>query len=357
MFRILRANQQDDYKEWIDIWTQWKGKEVFAHPDYLLLYKGYSEPMCALYSKGEQIVLFPFCLREVAQNVLSEKYYDIITPYGFGDIYLIGHGEDRVVLDEFDRVFQNWVRDNKIISEFIRFDAFSRSRNYYTGDLQYNNDIVACDLYKGESVLWDEFKPKVRRNIRKALSHNLTIEFDFEGIKLDSFVNVYYRTMQRLEAAPKYYMNRSYFEYINSHLKGNFIYVFVKKGDLDIAAELVLLSDEKMYYYLGGTLEDYFYMRPNELLKFEIMKWGINNNRRYYVLGGGYHQNDSLLKFKSDFAPSSIFSYKVGSRIFDSQVYKLLVDNKQKMMKNDKEDGGMSHFFPLYRGENKNILI
>ncbi len=353
MFKILRANNHNDYLEWRSIWKCWKGKEIFAHPDYLSLYNRWSEVMCAIYSKGEQIVMFPFCLREIIQNFSSTNYFDIITPYGYGDIYFIGNGEFNDLLQEFQYDFYQWAFDSNVVCEFIRFDILSKSRGEYNGEVVFNNDNVVCDLTKGKSVIWKEFKPKVRRNVRKAFSNNLRVEVDYNGDRLETFIGLYYRTMNRLNAETRYYFSKEYFRSLNDRLKGNYAYFFVMKGDVEIAVELVFISDEKIYYYLGGSNEEYFGIRPNDLLNYEIIKWGVDNNRKYYILGGGFRYNDNLFKYKKDFAPESIYSYKVGVKIYNQEVYNTLTKN----MNTSKLSNKQNSFFPLYRKGNKDGLI
>ncbi|MBI9064236.1 MAG: hypothetical protein JEZ14_19790, partial [Marinilabiliaceae bacterium] len=192
MFRILWANNKNDYREWLSIWYRWEGKEIFAHPDYLSLYSQWSEAVCAVYSSGDRHLLFPFCMREIAQDFSNETYYDIITPYGYGDIYLIGKSDFISLEKEFNDHFHQWAMTSKVVSGFIRFDLFSRSIDDYKGDVIFNTNNIACDLTKGDVKLWEEFKPKVRRNIRKAMSCDLKVEIDVDGDRLDSFLGLYY---------------------------------------------------------------------------------------------------------------------------------------------------------------------
>lgn len=347
--QILEAKNKRDYNQWLSIWSNWKGKEIYAHPDYLSLYGEWSEAFCAVYSKGEQMILFPFCLRDIPHDLSESKYYDIITPYGYSDIYLLGTGDFDFLKKEFYFQFQKWAILHNVVSEFIRFDLFSQCIDNFSGEIIHNNNNVVCELTKGRVQIWKEFKPKVRRNVRKALSYDLTIEFDSEGDKLDSFLRLYYGTMKRRNAQEKYYLKREYFESIHKTLKGSFMYFFVNHGGIDVSAELVLISDDKIYFFLGGTDEDAFFMRPNDLLKNEIIKWGINHEKKYYVLGGGYRPNDSIFSFKKDFAPTGSMPYYVGTKIYDQKVYDRLMDSKNKRVKSGVNHDEELEFFPLYR--------
>ncbi|MFT5749101.1 MAG: hypothetical protein ACI93S_000354 [Ancylomarina sp.] len=345
--RILQAKNKSDYNEWLSIWSNWKGKEIFAHPDYLSLYGDRSEAMCAILVWNNITALFPFSLREIEidvyQDSYEKKFYDIITPYGYGDVYFIGEGDIAPVKNEFHMKFKNWASSYGVVSEFVRFNLFSKSVDDYHGEIIHNSDNIVCDLTKGEDQIWKEFKPKIRQNVRKASNANVSIEYDSSGERLDSFLNLYYGTMRRRNALDKYYLKREYFEMIHEKLKGHFIYFYATQNEVDISVELILISDENIYSFLAAADEVSFRLHPNELLKNEIIKWGISQGKSHYVIGGGYGKNDGLFSFKKDFAPSGILPYYVGKKIYNREIYdKLVVSSGEEVLEN-------SSFFPLYR--------
>ncbi|MBI9065477.1 MAG: GNAT family N-acetyltransferase, partial [Marinilabiliaceae bacterium] len=190
-----------------------------------------------------------------------------------------------------------------------------------------------------------------------AMSCDLKVEIDVDGDRLDSFLGLYYRTMDRLLANKKYYFNKSYFQAINEKLKGNFAYFYVTHKGIDIATKLVLVSDDKIYYFLGGSHEGYFRMRANEFLHYEIIKWGTRNGKKTYVLGGGYQLNDSLFLFKKGFAPDGNMPFKVGTKIYDQDVYNQLVKQNEARNMSGAVSQADSEFFPRYRSGDNDYLI
>lgn len=54
-----------------------------------------------------------------------------------------------------------------------------------------------------------------------------------------------------------------------------------------ISTELVIYGMESCYSYLEGTDREYFHIRPNDFLKYEIIKWAKEKGLRNFVLGGG----------------------------------------------------------------------
>ncbi|BAX82615.1 GNAT family N-acetyltransferase [Labilibaculum antarcticum] len=358
MIRILEAKKECDYKEWVDIWTYWNGKEVFAHPNYLLLYKEWSEVHCAVYEVDDKKILFPFCLRKIPFDIDRDSYYDMITPYGYSDIYQIGKGDFKQMQKDFHQEFRFWCKAKNVVSEFVRFDLFSKSLGNYSGKLVYINDNIVCDLTLGATEIWKQFKPKVRRNIKKAETYSLQVEMDASGERLSSFLDMYYQTMERRNAQEKYFFSKDFFEAIHKNLKRQFMYFYATHEGVVVSTELVLISDDKIYFFLGGTKEAAFYLRPNDFLKYEIMKWGIKQNKKYYVLGGGYTLNDSLFSFKKAFAPNGCMPFYAGTKIYDEETYQLLVDQaRAKRPNSGLEISKDEAYFPLYRKGLDDYLI
>lgn len=352
--KILSAKIESEYTVWLKIWEDWEGKEVFAHPDYLNLFDDYSQAMCAVMCRDDLKIIYPFCLRSLSEDftisTVCDRCYDIISPYGYGGMYLIGQGDFSILIKEFYLAFQEWASAKNVISEFIRFDLFSQSRESYPGDVSYNNDNIVCDLRKGSELIWKEFKSKVRNNVRKAIKNNVQLKLDYKGEGIDEFLRIYNGTMDRRNAQKQYYFKREFFERIHDKLKGYFVYFFALHDGQVISADLVLISDKKIYSFLSATDSNAFEYRPNDFIKYQIVKWGVEQNRTDYVLGGGYKPLDSLYSYKKSFAPQGIIPFYVGKKIYNSSLYEILVKSKEKeFLENCNVLDRESEFFPLYR--------
>ena len=352
--KILSVKIEEDYQTWLSIWEEWDGKEIFAHPDYLNLFDDYSEALCAVLSVGTLTVIYPFCLRDLSVDFLQgrskSQCRDIISPYGYGGLYLIGEGDFKPIMDEFYSKFEKWAISKNVISEFIRFDLYSQSRENYIGEISYNNDNIVCDLRKGKELLWKEYKSKVRRNVRKANKSDVCLKLDFNGGNVDDFLRIYYSTMERRQAKAQYFFKKEFFNQIHNKLKGYFVYFYATKDDQIISADLVLISDHKIYTFLSATDSDAYQYRPNDFVKHHVIQWGADNNKDYYVLGGGYKLSDSLFSYKKSFAPEGIVPFYVGKKIYNTKLYNQLVESKEKeLLENFDVLDRESDFFPLYR--------
>lgn len=347
-----------DRETWLELWDEWPNREIFAHPGYLDLFSdSKTQPACAVYSSDEGRILYPFLLRDLSgENFIPEGWQplaDIISPYGYGGAFFWG-SLSSLTIDAFWSEFEAWVKKNRIISEFIRFSLFPESLLAYPGERTYKQKNIFLDLVQSEEKIWSDFAHKVRKNVKTAQKSGVEIlQIDNEE-KLEDFFRIYTCTMSRRSANSNYFFPVSFFENIVKFLKGNFLFFYALHDEKVISAELALTSAETVYSFLGGTDSDFFQLRPNDLIKFEIIKWAKAAGKKRFVLGGGFQPNDGIFRYKLSFAPSGTVDFIVGKRIFCTTSYKSLVDRKREMFRGaDKAFPEETEFFPLYRIECK----
>ena len=132
--------------------------------------------------------------------------------------------------------------------------------------------------------------------------------------------------LDRRNAEAMYYFPRAFFEHIVTQLEGQFAFFHITKEAVVVSSELVLVSANNLYSYLGGATAQALELRPNDLLKHEVALWGTERHKRAYVLGGGYTPRDGIFRYKLSFAPKGEVAFKVGMRVYDSRRYGKLCD-------------------------------
>ena len=277
-------------------------------------------------------------------------YSDVITPYGYGGPYPYGE-LDASDVKEFWTGLDAWLKSNRVVSEFIRFSLeISRPRISYPGDVILKSKNIVRTLDKSLSEIWAEVEHKVRKNVKRARHNNLSVELDRTGGRTNDFLEIYYSTMARRDAKSFYHFGIDFFEKLNRSLDGSFLYFHVLLQNKIISSELILYSKETIYSFLGGTELSAYNLRPNDLLKYEIIKWGIESGMKRFVIGGGYQGEDGIYRYKKSFAPNGEVPFFVGQRILDTGVFDRLVVAKRE---HEKKDGRIWNpsdgFFPLYR--------
>lgn len=271
-----------------------------------------------------------------AGSLPADTYFDFATPYGYGGWLLEGDGDPALIFADYER----WCGKHGIVSEFVRFSLFSSSRERYYGEVipRTNNVVRALDRPMDEMLM--DFEHKVRKNLKKAEASGLEIRIDTAGDDLTDFLRIYRATMDRNHAENEYYFSEEFYRQINT-MNGHFAYFHVLYQGMVISTELVLMGTDTMYSYLGGTDEEYFAHRPNDFLKYHIIRWGFEHGYRQFVLGGGYGADDGIFRYKKSFAPEGIVRFYTGQAVFDSTAYDALC-----ALRTDLPDSG---FFPRYR--------
>ncbi|HSV89010.1 MAG TPA: GNAT family N-acetyltransferase [Bacteroidales bacterium] len=332
--------------KWLDLWTQSAEKDVFAHPSYLSLFEDSKTKALAFFWKSDECsVLFPFLLRSIREESFWRHehgdVYDITTPYGYGGPVAISGNPSNEHYRRFFSAFHDWAERNNIVSEFIRFSLFTGAHHGYPGEVVHNNDNIVCDLLHGYEDLWGSFRYKVRKNVAIALKKGVSIEFDPSGKRIDDFARIYYHTMQRRGAAPRYFWPASFFMALkDSFPESSMFFHAIHQGNV-VASELVLASKTRIFSFMGGTLNSYFTFRAGDLLKNHIVKWAHINGFKQFVIGGGYKPHDGIFAFKQSFAPDGIFPFYIGRKIFNQPLYNSLVLQAGKQTN--------PGFFPGYR--------
>ncbi len=323
-FRVLDGDDPDDFALWSAIWHSWTEREVFAHPCYARLFAGeLGKPRCGCWSDGSRTVLYPFILRDISKEAYWREYLgpatDIVSPYGYGGPFLVNSDNSPSLATEYWSRFDVWAKEQNVVSEFVRFTLFADSVLEYPSTVKTIRNNVVRDLRLDEDSLWMDFKHKVRKNVKKARRSGVEVELDLEGARLEDFLRIYRDTLTRRGARDAYFFPGSFFEQLQETLAGQFAYFHAVQGGAVVSTELVLVSARSVYSFLGGTDQEAYDLRPNDLLKYEIMQWAKSEGKESLVLGGGYDPEDGIYRHKLAFAPNGAVPFRVGYRTFDDQ--------------------------------------
>jgi len=349
-FYLLDANNPAERQKWIYFWNLWPEREVSAHPDYVQLFTcQFDHSFCAIMSGPEGNVLFPFIRRPINSELCkcpNNQLYDLITPYGYGGAFASGTPD----IDLFWTQFDQWAEKNNVVCCFARLSLFPDQLIPFKGEVEtkFLNIVRRLDL--NSEAMWMDYKHKVRKNVKKAHRAGLEIEIDFTGKRLDSFLKIYYSTMNRRCADTRYFFPLKFFKNIINNLPEQFVFFHTIHNEIVVSTELVLVSAKYLYSFIGGTSTEAFKMGANDLLKHAVIEWGIKHKKEAFVLGGGYDGCDGIFRYKLSFASKGVVSFQVGKRIYDYKTYNKLITMRELLeMKHGIVWSPNSNFFPMYR--------
>ncbi len=250
---VLDANVGSERCAWLDHWHRWPEREVSAHPDYVRLFtRSCDRAMCAVMEDVGGCVLFPFILRPLAAEpwtCAGTSSCDIITPYGYGGPFAYGRPDAGAFWSQLER----WANQANVVSAFAR-RALSEQMIPFAGTVEFSRSNIVRRLDLDDEAIWLDYEYKVRKNVNKARRCGLEVEIDLEANRLDDFLNVYYATMDRRNAQDQYHFPASLFRSIVQDLRGHFAFFHTLHDGLVVSSELVLVSAQYVYSFLGGTL-------------------------------------------------------------------------------------------------------
>lgn len=348
---MLSVYTLENCDKWDSIVKSFEKYEVYYLSGYVKAFKlhGDGEPMLFYYEKnldGKNIRGINVVMKrdiskcEYFSELDENTFFDIATPYGYGGWLVEGNAE---LYDEMFVAYEQYCRENNIISEFVRFHPMNQNQegleNYY--DVIPLGETVALDL-ENEDIIWENITSKNRNVIRKAIKNNVVIEKTSSSEIYDTFMDIYNKTMDKDNAESYYYFNRDFYTSIQKDLPDNSTVFYAKYDDKIIAASIMIYANGRINYHLSGSVREYQNLAPTNLLLYETALWGRKNGYKSLYLGGGVGSGeDSLFKFKRAFYRGDLHRFHIGKKIFLQDEYDKLV----KMRKNLPESG----FFPRYR--------
>ena len=179
---------------------------------------------------------------------------------------------------------------------------------------RYLRDTIYIDTTDKENIMVN-MDSKNRNMVRKAIRNGVTICHD-KGEHLDEFIRIYEATMAHDHAAPYYYFEREYYEYLIEHMGEHVEFFYSVYEGKYIGAAMFFYNGEYMHYHLSGMYVQY---RSTAA--------------------------DSLFGFKKQFNKNGRLPFYVGRTIFDEQSYReLLRLRKEKDNSFDMENGFMIQY-------------
>lgn len=347
---MIREICLNNWEEWDSIVKSFHDYDVYYLSGYVKAFRlnGDGEPVL-LYFEGDGVRAINVVMKrdiglfEKLSSVLEQgKYYDIVTPYGYGGFLLEGSYTDRMH-DEYVQ----YCEDNHIVCEFVRFHPLLKNHQNVEGLYHQTRLGSTVTMYtETPEIIWQNLTSKNRNMVRKAQKSGLQVYWARDIDLIDDFMEVYNATMDKDNAETYYYFQKEFYESILMDLKQHALWFYAKKDSEIASIAIFLFANGRMHYHLSASRKEYQSLAPTNLLLYEAAVWASHNGYRFLHLGGGLGSgNDSLYSFKKAFNRKSDTCFYIGKRIFDNEMYEYFVNERKK----DKSFEQESHYFPLYR--------
>jgi hypothetical protein len=337
-------------EQWNEYLRQVPQSDIYFTAEYCRIYEenGDGKAQLFVYHRGDQFVCYPYLLRNIsilpiiARLNLDYEVYDISTPYGYGGplTNVLDTQERLSLFREFELAFHEYCKENKIVTEFVRFHPIlNNEQDYQAVDPSFVRNTIYINL--DEEDLQKQYSKDNRNRIRRAHKEGLTVAHaDIHD--LSHLLELYYSTMDKKQAQNYYYFSEQFFANTVQFLGTNVELVEVKCDDLVIASAMFMHKGEFVHYHLMGSDKRFLPAAPINLLIHYAALRAKERGYRYLHLGGGYTGNDNLFRFKRSFNEQQMADFYIGKKVHCTSLYEAITQRIE--MPTAAQD-----YFPVYR--------
>jgi hypothetical protein len=348
MIKILDLSVKEDQNKYINFLSVIGQKRPYYNFYFLKNFSGVKGLVCIFIQDNNRI----FCLPGHIQSINGfHDYFDFCSPYGYSGPILSDPSDfdfEKYAWQELEKLFKS----QNIVSCFVRL-SLGQQLNGFMGKIistMYNirGRIVS------EEEQWIKFDYKVRKNVKRAQRAKLNFEVvrgsEIAEEQLLRFYFIYHETMKRNNAQNQYFYSIEVFKDFVKNAGDLCKFAFVSQDGIVVSTEMVLISNDSYFSFLGGTLAQYFENRPNDYLKFSLINIARAEGISYFVLGGGYGKEDGIYKYKKSFFPNDEVAYYTGRWILNFEAYKKILNEcKFSSLVDFDPDFENANYFPEYK--------
>ena len=276
---------------WSDFVLQHPKGNIFQTPEMYDVYrntKNYEPYLLGIVNGGGDVLA-------VLVAVMQREYSSFIGGLTARSIVwggpLIKNGDVNVfrkLMNEYDKT----VGKNALYSQFRNFAGMDGFRRLFT-EVKYlyeDHLNIIIDLSKPEEQLWKEVYSKRRNEIRRARKEGTSVR---ELTDLSEIESVYDILSDVYNYARIPFADRSMFlaSYEILYPKGLCRYFGAFNDGILIGAICLLSYRNRLYDWYAGSLKQYLNKYPNDLLPWEVFRWGMQNGYVEFDFGGAGKPN------------------------------------------------------------------
>ncbi|HWQ82329.1 MAG TPA: GNAT family N-acetyltransferase [Ignavibacteria bacterium] len=194
---------------------------------------------------------------------------------------------DSGVTDEILREYGKYIRNRVVYTQVRRLyqnhdftGLFLRNGYVYSDHLNY-----IIDLSKGEEECWKNLHSKRRNEVRKAIKEGIT----FSEIHYDKEMDSAYNILKSIYGKARLPLPEGGFFDTAFEIMGRDGVLRIFGGYFEgklIGVMYILCYKGVMYDWYAGSYPEYLKKCPNDLITWEVIRWGANNGYRTFDFGG-----------------------------------------------------------------------
>ena len=339
MLKIYSVNQNE---EWLKIITSFESYDTYYLLEYVKTFAQFENavPLLIYYKNNETEYAYIVekqdisCFYAFNGTLKTDKYFDITTPYGYGGPLAKNHSDSE--MQNFLKELSAWANENNIVSHFFRFHPLTQNQKLMEKfiETRYVRKSVYMDL-SSEEVIYSNMIDKCRNMVKKALKNDIHIEIDNSVESQNRFKQLYAETMRRNNADEYYYFREDFFKILFDSLGGCCNLFTAKYNDIIISSAIIYEGNKFVHYHLSAADREYMKLAGNNLLLYEVAKYGCKKGYKMFHMGGGVgcDEDDNLYKFKKSFNKKEPLEAYIGRIIFNGNIYDELMQKRKNLDK------------------------
>jgi Acetyltransferase (GNAT) domain len=352
--RVLGTEQRD---AWMDVLRTPLHHDVYHLPDYHAIGEAHGEGTARLfvYTDGPYTIALPLLVRALAGwpglAGGGTNWHDATSVYGYAGPIASHAGIPARVQEDFHAALRGALADARIVAVFSRLHPLLPQTRLLEGlgATPASGQTVSIDLTQPPEVQRAAYRKSHRNSIVRLQRLGVTCVEDWAAAHLDAFIQIYYETMRRVDAAEYYFFPCSYFEQLFGRLGATCHLFACLQGATFISGGIFTLCDGVAQYHLGGTLSAFLPLSPLKLLIDTVRLWAHAHGARVLHLGGGTGgAEDSLFWFKAGFSDRR-HVFPTWRWIVVPEVYRSLCLARAAWCEREGYDCPSTDYFPQYR--------
>ncbi len=304
------------------------------------------EPCAVFVDAGTWNCIIPFIKYSCPYD---STYYDLISPYGYPGPLMYPEQFDRNAIQEAFQKILHVLREEKIVSCFIRLHPFLNQADVFknAGTLVEHGPVIWIDLTWSDDELWRQLRPRYRSYIRHLQRRGVQAFFDDSFQYFDEFIEYYHRTMREVDAHSSYFFSPEYFYALKDALGSSLKLCVVRANSAIYALGLFSAYNGIIQYLFSGKQRSEHVRHATKLMMVYVRDWGHRNGYRIMHLGGGVGaRRDTLYQFKRGFSKleKMFYTFRV---IVNEEKYAEFVHAWEK--ETGQKADPITGYFPAYR--------
>ncbi|MEO1011529.1 MAG: GNAT family N-acetyltransferase [Bacteroidota bacterium] len=294
------------------------------------------------YDDGQNKIGLPLVIRKIP----GSTYYDATSVYGYP-----GPISSEIPPDFDNKVFMEGLKEyferHRIVSVFSRLNPFAAHQESVLrnlGRIVNQRQVVVIDTRVSNEIQRSSYNKRLKTYVNRAEKSctPLVVEKTIDNIRI--FMDLYYKTMDKVGANKKYYFPEDYFiAFFCGHgYESELLQIKDKASNAVISSGILVYANGVAHYHLSGSDSDFLNLSPTKFLIDQMRVLATQRKCTIFNLGGGIGGAcDSLFYFKSAFS-KDYRNFKLWKYVVMPNAYGQLVRERVR-------ECPKTGFFPEYR--------